>query len=165
MAEPENHFFGIGMRSIKTALAVFICVIIFNQIEGITPFYAGIAAALSMRDTYENSIKYGKARMLGTLIGGLVGIIYLMFINPEDTSAIHMYFVPVLIIIAIRIVNIFGKNDAASSIACIVVMAVTMNHFKNSEKYFYAFSRIMETFVGIFVAIIINKFLFPYKKK
>ena len=65
----------IGMRNIKTAFSVFICIALFNLFKRDNAFYACIAAVICMKDTYENSLSIGINRLLGTFLGGLLGII------------------------------------------------------------------------------------------
>ena len=86
----------IGMRLIKTALAVFLCFIIYRiRGEGI-PFYSAIAAVLCMQREIEDSKEKGKNRMLATLIGGIagMGILYLFkYYGIDATSWLCYLFV------------------------------------------------------------------------
>ena len=74
----------IGLRNIKTALAVAICMVIFQVIGRENAFYACIAAVICMKDTVSSSFTMGKNRLIGTIIGGLFGIcvIYIMIRLP-----------------------------------------------------------------------------------
>ena len=55
----------IGMRNVKTPLAVFLCVVIFQILNMGSSFYAAIAAIISMQSSVLDSFKTGKNRMLG----------------------------------------------------------------------------------------------------
>lgn len=60
----------IGMRIVKSALAVFVCLLI-DRLRGGMPFYAAIAAILCMQPDVANSLKTAANRVIGTLVGGL----------------------------------------------------------------------------------------------
>ena len=62
----------IGMRIVKSALAVFVCLLI-DRLRGGMPFYAAIAAILCMQPDVANSLKTAANRVIGTLVGGLAG--------------------------------------------------------------------------------------------
>ena len=79
----------IGLRNIKTAIAVFLCLALFIVLMGIdylingsfiqatkwyTPFFASIAAAYSVAPNKESSLKQAKVRIIASIIGGLFGI-------------------------------------------------------------------------------------------
>lgn len=74
----------IGLRNIKTAISVTLCMVIFDIINRDNAFFACIAAVFCMKDTVSSSISMGKNRIIGTIIGGLIGIflIYLSSIFP-----------------------------------------------------------------------------------
>ena len=69
----------IGMRMIKSSVAVFICFLIhmLRGGEG-DPFYSVIATILCMQPQVENSRKVAFNRIFGTLIGAMVGIFVLL---------------------------------------------------------------------------------------
>lgn len=66
----------IGMRNIKTAIAVFICVVIYQIFDFKYPFFAVTAAVLSMESSIINSLKVGKNRLMGTAVGALIGLCF-----------------------------------------------------------------------------------------
>lgn len=69
----------IGMRIVKTALAVFLCFLIdlLRNHQG-APFYSAIAAILCMQPFVSNSVKVAFNRSVGTFIGGLFGMLVLL---------------------------------------------------------------------------------------
>lgn len=66
----------IGMRNIKTALSVFLCVVIFQIFNMGSPFYAAIAAIISMQSSVIDTFKTGKNRVLGTFLGAFTGLVF-----------------------------------------------------------------------------------------
>ena len=69
----------IGMRIVKTAIAVFLCFLIdlLRNHQGV-PFYSAIAAILCMQPFVSNSVKVAFNRSVGTFIGGLFGMLVLL---------------------------------------------------------------------------------------
>ncbi|WP_238883642.1 aromatic acid exporter family protein [Clostridium sp. YIM B02551] len=149
----------IGLRNVKTALSVLTCILFFEIIRwGESPFYACIASVICMGDSVENSMKAGKNRLIGTLVGGLYGIFFI-FIYPFVPIPL-----PLLVSLGIVIVIYTGvliKKPASVSISCVVFLAITTN-LKGITSYGYAVNRIVETAVGIIIAIFVNKYVnFP----
>ena len=64
----------IGLRTIKTAIAVTLCVIIANIFDLEYPFFMGMTAIISMDKTMTNSLKMGRNRVFGTFLGACIGI-------------------------------------------------------------------------------------------
>lgn len=57
----------IGMRNIKTAIAVVISILVSKLLKTEYPFYAAIASIISMQSSVEDSFKTGRNRILGTI--------------------------------------------------------------------------------------------------
>lgn len=70
----------IGMRNIKTALSVFIC-LCFEAINQDKALFACMAAVMCVQNTIEDSMKIGISRIIGTIIGGLSGALILYIVN------------------------------------------------------------------------------------
>ena len=70
----------VGMRMVKSAIAVFLCFVVFiiRGNNGI-PFYSAIAAVLCMQPEVSDSMSKGKSRIISTLIGGCLGMVMLYF--------------------------------------------------------------------------------------
>ena len=163
---------GTGMRTIKTAVAVVLCLVIFELIRlgGIdsfftheesaqppTAFYACTAAIICMQDTVERSIKKGAHRLVGTAVGGAVGLLILLFDDAVPFMPLTILAAGVGIVMCISLCNILKFPDA-SAICCVVLVAILMNH-NAADRYLYAVYRMLETVVGIMVAVLVNKFL------
>jgi uncharacterized membrane protein YgaE (UPF0421/DUF939 family) len=143
----------IGMRNIKTALSVFLCVVIFQMFNMGSPFYAAIAAIISMQSSVVDSFKTGKNRMLGTFLGALIGLIFAL-IGPSNPLLIGLG-----IMIIISISNWLGWNKSIS-IAGVVFIAIMVN-LNGKSPWTYSLYRIVDTLVGISIAVMINYFISP----
>lgn len=158
----------IGLRTIKTAIAVFLCLALLPN----EPFFACLTSVFCIQDTVENSVKIGKNRGIGTLVGALIGL-GVMFAFKAITYNIDSQFIKKLIIylfIALGIIlviysnNVFLKMPGAINITCIAFLAVTTTHAFGDPIY-YAVNRTVETLCGIIIGIVVNITINPPKKQ
>jgi uncharacterized membrane protein YgaE (UPF0421/DUF939 family) len=147
----------LGMRNIKTAIAVVISILISSGLKMESPFYAAIASIISMQSSVKNSYKTGRNRMLGTLVGALVGYLCAL-ISPGNP-----FLTGIGIVCVIYLCNLLNWQES-SSIAGVVFCAIMLN-LKGNSPIIYSINRIIDTFVGIIVAIIVNYFIMPPKEK
>lgn len=145
----------IGMRILKTALAVSICVAISQLLKLEYPFYAAIAAIISMESSLTTSYKAGRNRMLGTLVGASIGLL-LATIQPEN-----IFLCGLGIILIITILNHFNWNSSIS-IAGIVFIAIMVN-LDGQSPLQYSLNRLLDTAIGISVALAVNYLVFPHR--
>ncbi|MGL4742414.1 MAG: FUSC family protein [Sarcina sp.] len=153
----------VGARNLKTALAILLSILVLKLLHFESPFYACIAAVICMSDSYENSIKMGKNRMIGTIIGGLFGTLATIILSKYNVFWLKALLIFVFIIVVIYICTLL-KKPGSVSIACIVLLANLLLD-RNYSNYIYTLSRIVETFIGIIIAVLINAYVFPPKKK
>lgn len=148
----------IGLRSVKTAAAVFICLVSFHLL-GRSPIYAAIAAIVSMQSTIENSISAGIDRLIGTAIGGAVGLLFIL------TKLLYFniwvyYFMIGIGIIAVIYLNILIKKPGSVSISCIVFLIIMVNAESMSQTLSssleYAGNRLLDTAVGVVIGVLVN---------
>jgi uncharacterized membrane protein YccC len=144
----------VGMRNIKTAIAVTLCVLISQALKLEYPFYAAIAAVISMESSFVNSFRAGRNRMMGTLVGAGLGLIFAS-IQPNNALLCG-----VGTILLIYICNRFKWNSSIS-IAGIVFIAIMVN-MNGKSPIEYSLNRILDTVIGISVALAVNYLLFPH---
>jgi uncharacterized membrane protein YgaE (UPF0421/DUF939 family) len=148
--------FAIGMRNIKTALAVFICLLISQTFHLEYPFYAVIATIIAMENSVTNSYTVGKNRVMGTIVGAICGFLFALI---DPYSAV---FSALGIIVVIYVCNLLKWNKAVS-IASIVFLAIMLNLRPGESPLFYGMNRMLDTLIGISVAVIVNYLVFPPK--
>jgi len=153
----------IGMRIIKSAIVVFICFLIYAVRGDGMPFYSAIAGILCMQQYLSNSLKAARNRTIGTIIGGVFGMVILLvdraFI-PEGMIMLQ-YFLISLAIIPLIYVTILIEKQAVSYIACVVFLSVTVTHGVDVSPFYFTLNRILDTLIGIFVSLGVNSFQFP----
>lgn len=148
----------IGYRNIKTALSVFICLIIWPS-----SIFSAIAAVICVQSTLENSVEIGLNRLIGTFLGGILGLSFLYFIHHFNLSSFQPLFVALGVSFIIYICNII-KKPAASSISSITLISILVSTTSYSPLV-YSIQRVTETAFGIIVAILVNKYINPPKDK
>lgn len=58
----------LGLRTVKTSLAVMCCILIFQLTDRGTPIVATLAAVFALREDLSTSIDFGKSCILGNTI-------------------------------------------------------------------------------------------------
>ncbi len=148
----------IGLRTIKTGIAVSLAMLAAGIFDIQYPFFAIIAALIAIQPTVTDSWRVGANRMLGTLIGAIVGVIFI------SVFPANFIFLGIGIIILIIIMNRLHWNEAIN-IAAVVLVAIFLNDGGNNVNY--ALHRLFDTFLGISIAVVINYLILPptYDKK
>lgn len=155
---------GIGMRIIKTAISVHICLITMYLIKGDLSFYACMGAIISMQDTVENSKRHGFNRVISTFIGGAMAVPAIFLTRNITSPYLFQVCITIAVIATLYASNKFNKKEAAA-VACFVLLSVIILN-KDSDPYAFAFKRFAETAFGVIVSIIINLTInFPKKKE
>ncbi len=144
----------IGMRYIKTAVAVTLCILISRALNSEYPFFAAIAAVISMENTVTSSFITGKNRMMGTLVGAAIGLIFVLIL-PENALMCGLG-----VIVIILVCNRMQWLNSIA-IATIVFLAIMLN-LDGQDPLIYSINRIADTLLGIAVALVVNYLLFPY---
>ncbi|WP_414732639.1 FUSC family protein [Acetobacterium carbinolicum] len=149
----------IGMRNIKTVLAVFICVVVF-AIMGpeFNPLVAAIAAVITMGPSIENSIETGWNRILGTLFGGVAGMLGIFIARLIPYQYAYVFIIPLGIMGLIYLCNNINKSGAIV-ITCVVFLILMTTYPQDTGTYMLALLRLLETVFGIVVAFLINRFI------
>ncbi|HHV71834.1 MAG TPA: aromatic acid exporter family protein [Clostridia bacterium] len=149
----------IGMRTVKTGIAISICIFISRLLNFQSPFYSAIAAIITMENTFSNSWQAGKNRMLGTVLGAVIGLVFAL-IQPGSILLSGLGTITVIFLS-----NLLGW-EKATSIACVVFLAI-MTNLGGKSPFLYSLNRIRDTFIGIIIAIIVNYLIFPpdYQQK
>lgn len=155
-----------GQRIFKTSIAVFLSFTISHfRSANALPFYSAIAAIICTKNDVTDSIDIGLNRILGTFIGGFVGFLYLLFVKKNLTNEIEEYFLlSVIMAFLIWLLSSLEKPNAIS-IMCIVLASVSINHAgENFGAIDFAVNRVLDTLVGVLVAILVNSIDFEILK-
>ena len=145
----------IGMRTIKTVIAVVLTLEISKYLNINSPILAGIAAIMTMETSVSESFSAGKFRMFGTVLGALIAII-LLSVSPANfiTTAIGL-------VVIIYICNLLNWQDAVKM--AMIVFLVIIVEYEEGYRVLYALNRTIDTFIGVIVGTTINYFIRPPK--
>ena len=177
MVTTQKHYYP-GMRTVKTAIAVFACMLLYevlgriglnfvgvqNEFASIIiffmnrndPIYACVASIIAMQSTIEDSWEKGKARMLGTAIGGLIGLIVLYADIALYNREFTLFMVPLGVLFVIWFCNIIGRpNSTAFAAITLTIIMIAVDKY-NLPAYQYAINRTVDTSIGVLIAMVVN---------
>lgn len=143
----------IGMRTIKTSLAVVLALLISDLLNLNSPFFASIATILAMKSSVSESLSLGKYRMLGTIFGGSAAVLFNYFIPG------NIFTIGIAIIIIIYICNLLGWRKS-TQLATIVFLSIIINYSEGS-RLAYALDRTLATIIGLLIGTAVNYFIVP----
>lgn len=163
---PENiKKYKIGLRTIKTSIAVLLCLAVQFLVPSLSAINAAIAAIVCMRETPGKSFETGLNRFIGTLVGGIFGylLMKLSAVLPYYNEWLYIFVIPVGMMLCISVCVWLKKHDAVV-ICCVVFLIIALEtELNTSGTLVYVGMRIVDTVVGIIFATLVNKFFFPYK--
>ncbi len=151
------HHFHIGMRIVKTVLAVFVCSIL-GWLRGETAFFSMIAAVLCMQKSAEKTLTTSFNRVIGTAVGGAYGVIVLFLETQFRLQRMLplFYLIVSLMLIPVILTATGIKKPSVAAFACVVFLSTTVYHVGDADPYTYALNRMLDTVIGIVVALIVN---------
>ncbi len=152
--------FRIGMRTLKTAIAVMICILLFHFTDRGEPLIAALAAVFSLRQDLTTTVSFGKSRILGNSLGGAFAIFY-FFVKQffKEDFLLEVFLLPLLV--ALLIIVSDGINNNAGIISAIATMLLITLSVSKNESIYFALQRVIDTFIGTFVAIALNFLIRP----
>ncbi|MEN8078085.1 HAD hydrolase family protein [Clostridioides difficile] len=158
----------IGMRIIKSSIGVLLGFIIyFIRGKQGAPFYTALSVLWCMQPYSSNAKANAIQRTIGTMIGAFYGLIMILveyYFLPFESEFIRYLIISLLIIPVIYTTVVINKKNA-SYFSCVVFLSIVVNHLTDRNPYFFVFNRVLDTMIGIILALIINTARIPRKKK
>lgn len=152
--------FRLGMRTFKTALSVVLCVLLFHVLGRDNPLIATITAVVSLRQDMTSTVSIGKERILGNTVGSIAAMIYLLVQHfLPQTLFLQLILLPVLV--ALVIIFLDGIDNNSGIITGIATFILITLSAPQGESVIVALDRIVDTFIGVGVAIFLNTILRP----
>lgn len=148
----------VGGRIWKTVIAVYLCFLIDTIRNTGTPFYAAIAAILCIQRNQHDSIKQAKNREIATIIGGIYGMMFLLFeryIFPISIELLRYATLSLLLIPVIKF-SLLIRQEKGTFLMCVVFLCVTVTHEGDISPVSFTINRILDTTIGIVVAVAVN---------
>ena len=147
--------FRIGFRTIKTAVAVIIAMLIVTSYGATTSrlIFAMLGAMAAMEHTFKQSLESCLTQFIGMFIGSLVGVLLLKLPFPSLLVA------GIGIVFVITLYNLFHIKFSPT-LPCLMVVIICTT--PNIQPFTYALGRLWDTAIGLSVGMFINTLVFPY---
>ena len=167
MKRPSVALPRIGMRVVKTAISVVLSYSLFvpfgllyrHELGGVLgqmgPLYACIACIICTQSTIGQTVQQGISRLIGVAVGGALGTATLLLGPALDHPWVKA---PVLGLVCVAGVwlCLLLKRPAACGMACILPCVILITGVTGVTRYYYAAARIIETVVGLLIALGVN---------
>ena len=154
----------IGMRTVKTSLAVFVSLVIGWLMQGQSdPLCIAVAAIVALQPSRQDTQQAGINRLIGTAAGGMWGIV-IFLANIFVLASLHQIVQFALIAAGIVVVILTGlgiKRPDSVGIACVVYLIITTAPVGELNPLKYMAIRLLDTFIGFAVAMALNSFRLP----
>ena len=139
----------LGMRVIKTAIAVVLSITISKLIFDDAPGFAGYAAIVAMTSNVPASVPISINRLLATLVAAVLGLIFQLnnLVNPIS------FFIGIILVIEICI-RLNWKNSII--LGCMYFISMMLFEGDSSEVIYYAWLRLADTTIGLLVGVLVN---------
>lgn len=153
----KNKFlkFHIGLRTIKTTVAVILAIIIVEAL-GTTDsklIFAMLGAMAAVQPTFKESLESCLSQIIGVLFGAVCGILLILLKLPSLVA------IGIGIILVITLYNVLQIRYSPSLPCFILVLLCTT---PDAQPIVYAAGRIWDTTIGLAVGVLINMLVFPY---
>ncbi|KAA8326552.1 hypothetical protein FE407_01455 [Leuconostoc carnosum] len=155
--------FRVGLRTLKTGLAVMIIITAFYFLKR-PPFVAALASVFALRESWDKTLSFAKIRLISNTVGGLLALLYfLVHVHTHNAAWVSILLLPLLVIIAIVFLDGFNFNSGVIG-ALAALLMISLN-IPAGATVLYVIDRIVDTFIGVLVAISVNRFASPDQKK
>ena len=156
--DPHYH---IGMRVVKTAIAVMICLLIALLIGGWDSVtIAAVSAIVTIRPTRGDTVHSGVFRILGTVIGGIAGTLTVVIglFLPYYSDGLFVIVIPLMLLLDLYLCNVLKMPDSCT-ISCVVTILVASNIKLDATvggALIFTLYRLRDTLIGVGVATVLN---------
>lgn len=168
--DKKKTFPHMGKRIMKSAIAVALCFAIsFIRGDSGIVFYSQLAAIWCIQAYTVDTWKSALQRMLGTVIGALYGLLFLLgkgefAVSGVIGKCIDAAFISIMIVVILYTTVVIHKKQA-SYFSCVVFLSIVVNHLNDANPYLFVWNRFLDTTIGIIVGIFVNSFSLPKNKQ
>lgn len=144
----------VGLRVLKTVLAVIIASLLEYYILKQNPFFACIGAVVAMEKNITLSLRAAVIRNVGTFLGGLIGILIGSFTK-------NIFIMALGLIPLICLSNYIRKQESIVPGAIVYFAVFFLNNMEDCWRY--GLTRILGTLIGTIIALLVNRLILPPK--
>lgn len=156
----------LGNRIVKSAVAVYICLLLQMFIGG-SAMNSAVAAIICIQPYVADSKSYAHDRILGTIIGSLWGYLFLtlLYLFPIlSRSTLLAYTLMALLTGAALYSTVVLKKTSTSALVVIVYLGLAVSYPDGNTPLADTLRNLGDTILGTLVAVGVNIFRFPRKK-
>ena len=173
----------IGLRIIKTAVAVFLCLLLDLWLLWVapalaprlySPFFAGLAACYSISNDRTFSFKLAKVRSIGSIFGSIVAVSLVllfelvlmpMFLPTRQLLGLGIkYAIVSLGLVLLIYLTILTRQTDATFVACLTYLSIAVGNRTDLDPTTFALNRTLSTIVGVLIALLANFLAFHWKR-
>ena len=149
----------VGLRTLKTALAVTIALFTVRLYtdDPDAMFYAALGALVAMDTTFSRSLRQSLTQLLSVFLGTVVGYFVLRYV-----PSMPAWVVGLGVLFLILLCNLL-RIPYTITLSCIVFLSACMS--PGDDLFYDAIFRMVNTAVGLLIALIINITIRPYNNK
>ncbi|RSU14667.1 hypothetical protein CBF27_01410 [Vagococcus acidifermentans] len=148
----------IGMRTFKTGVSVFLCILISIILNREAYIVAAITAVFTLREDMYNTIKYGRHRVVGNVFGAVGSLVVIsLFKLFGSSNSVQLFVVPIVIVLIISLLSATDHHEGTVG-ACATLLTILFM-IPEHQTYAYAINRVIDSFIGMGVALGVNSIL------
>lgn len=159
-----------GQRITRSMAAVLLCFCVYflRGCQGI-PFYSALAVLQCMQPYRTNTWKIGKKRLTGTAVGAVWGLVVLLIdrylLVPLGAGEALLYCFVSFFTGVVLYSTVLLKVQQSSYFSCVVFLSITVNHITDANPYLFVWNRVLDTLIGVVLALIVNNLHLPREKR
>ena len=161
----------VGLRMVKTAVAVFICLLIYSlrgyEIGSGMPAEAAVTAIVCMQPFVQDTKGYAMNRLSASLIGSgwaLLMLLFLMDFPVFNENQIILYAIIALGVLAAIYTAVLFRIPDAAGLAAIIYISIIVGYPNIERPLHSALIRMLDIHIGLAVAVIVNITHLPRRK-
>jgi len=151
----QIHHFPIGLRTLKSALAVMLALFVVEQYGATSSklIFALIGALSAMEPTFNGSIRNCLTQICGVAFGAFFGI-WMRHLPIDD-----IYVIGSGVLLIITVYHVL-RLTLSPALPCIVLVTVCTTPIDST--LLYATGRLWDTMIGLGIGLAVNMLIFPY---
>lgn len=169
----QKHLFQfphLGMRIIKSAIAVFACFSLYHILPLRESVLNALLAALwCIQPYWESTLSSAVNRILGTLFGSVIGLVLIStdvcLFQMNHLPAVGYYALLAIAAAFLFYVTVMLKKSDSSFYAVVVFLSIVILQSEFAHPFLLVAERASGTLIGIAIGMFINRFDLPRVKQ
>jgi len=159
-AKQALHHLVPGMRIIKTAIAVFLCLTLDFLRATPYPIQSSVAAVICLQPDIRSSRVIAGNRVIGTFAAGIYSYLFMLLFVEKfriDPAGYLFYCLVAAGIIPLILIVLMLKRPGSVIITSVVFLIICLTKGQE-DTLIYAIDRVIDTLLGITFALLVNWF-------